>query len=139
MNIMLKLKSRISNYADPWSLILSLSLIKDSWTLYLKTRTFFSLEKNITLVLLSSIFMALMRFNFVSVLSYLLGDSMVGLPVTGSALIHKSNIQRNKQKNVAKLKKCSILLQQKNWSNDKNKNFFVQTRHYHNLIYHNLI
>jgi len=30
MNIMLKLKSRISNYADPRSLILSLSLIKDS-------------------------------------------------------------------------------------------------------------
>jgi len=44
----------------------------------LKNEDFFSLEKNITLVLLSSIFMALMRFNFVSVLSYLLDDSMVG-------------------------------------------------------------
>jgi len=67
----------------------------------LKNEDFFSLEKNITLILLSSIFMALMRFNFVSVLSYLLDDSMVGLPVTGSALIDKSNIQRNKQKKEA--------------------------------------
>jgi len=45
-----------------------------------------------------------MRFNFVSVLSYLLDDSMVGLSITGSALMHKSNIQRNKQKNETKFK-----------------------------------
>jgi len=52
-----------------------------------------------SLVLLTSSFMALMRFNFVSILFYLLNDSMVGLRINVSALIHKINKQRNKQKN----------------------------------------
>ena len=65
----------------------------------LKNEDFFSLEKNMSLVLLTSSFMALMRFNFVSILFYLLNDSMVGLRINVSALIHKINKQRNKQKN----------------------------------------
>jgi hypothetical protein len=83
--------------------------------------------------------MALMRFNFVSVLLYLLDHSMVGLPIDGSALIHESNIQRNKQKNETKYKNNAVYY----FNNRKIKviiiiiiiiiNFFMQSRHYHNL------
>jgi len=48
----------------------------------LKKEELFSPEQNITLVLLTSSFVALMRFNFVSFVSYLLDDSMIGLPIT---------------------------------------------------------
>ena len=78
--------------------------------------------------------MALMRFNFVSVLFYLLGDSLVGLPINVSALIHEGNIQTNKQKKETKYKNNAVY-----YFKRKIKviiiiiNFFMQTRHYHNL------
>lgn len=63
---------------------------------------------------------------------------MVGLSINVSALIHISNIQRNKQKNETKYKNNAVY-----YFNRKIKviiivliiiiNFFMQTRHYHNL------